>query len=426
MNTGEAGEANGERRGNAEMVVPPSPAPAATAAPATTPSDMIYVCYRSHEHERVYAENAMSYLESVGVAGRAVELGDGGVGGELRSLLDEKPQTIVGFNSLLDRARLPDGSTFLAEAEDRNTPIIQWIVDHPSSRWHEFSVSNARNSRYLFNSQFATEYFTTYCLPGARAAAMGGVGPNRRSRVPHMSWNAFVSRPAKCVIPLSLNRHCGGPDEIEHRTKALAPELSRAVESAIERAMFDLTGPLETHLKASVEDAGFELSNEIFNRCFNLVEAAIQVRRRTRIFEVARDFPVIIQSDKSAAPYLEGARASWASDVDMQSTLRNMPQYRSVLSVSPLNDMVHDRVMNALNAGCVAIIEDNLAHRSVFADGESALFFRYHDDSLGDALELVCSQPAEAYKVATHGFALRGDPRLGFGDFHNLMRMAIS
>lgn len=421
INSGDEGVTKRDEQRAAEPVVSSSE----PAGPAIAPGEVIYICYRPHQHERVYAENAVSYLQSIGVAGKAIELDDDGAGDGLRHLLDAEPQTIVGFNSLLDQARLPNGSAFLAEAEDRNTPVIQWIVDHPSSRWHEFGVSNTKNSRYLLNSRFAIDYFKTYCLPGARTAAMGGIGPNRLSRVPRMSWGTFTARPATCVIPLSLNRHCGGPDEVQHRTKALGTDLAHAIETATERAMFDLMGPLEAHLKASLEEADLDVSNEIFNRCFNLVEAAVQIRRRTRIFEVARNFPVVIQSDRSAAPYLAGAKASWAPDVDMPSTLRNMPQYRAVLSVSPLNDMVHDRVMNALNAGCVAVVEDNLAHQSVFADRDSALFFRYNDDSLDEALDLICSSPGEAYKVATHGFALRGDPRLSFGDFHNLVRMAI-
>ncbi len=54
----------------------------------------------------------------------------------------------------------------------------------------------------------------------------------------------------------------------------------------------------------------------------------------------------------------------------MQETLLRMTQCRSVLSVSPLNDMIHDRTMNAVNAGCVPIVEDNLAHRSILHHGQ--------------------------------------------------------
>ncbi len=108
----------------------------------------------------------------------------------------------------------------------------------------------------------------------------------------------------------------------------------------------------------------------------------------------------------------------------MQFTLARMPMCRSVLSVSPVNDMIHDRTMNALNGGCVAILEDNLASKSIFKHGKNALLFRYDDDSLEECLDIVCNQPDRAYGIARAGMRLREDPRLRFGQFHNILDLA--
>jgi hypothetical protein len=80
--------------------------------------------------------------------------------------------------------------------------------------------------------------------------------------------------------------------------------------------------------------------------------------------------------------------------------------------------------MNCLNAGGVAIIEDNLAHRSVFQHGMNALLFRYDDDSLHECLDVVCNQPERAYAIAEAGMRLRADPRFGFDEFHNIIELA--
>jgi len=86
-----------------------------------------------------------------------------------------------------------------------------------------------------------------------------------------------------------------------------------------------------------------------------------------------------------------------------------------------VNDELHDRVLNGLNAGVVNIIEDNKIHREIFRHGENALFFRYDDDSLREALDLVFSVPSRAFQIAEAGFALRDDPRLRFGGFSNFL-----
>jgi hypothetical protein len=86
--------------------------------------------------------------------------------------------------------------------------------------------------------------------------------------------------------------------------------------------------------------------------------------------------------------------------------------------------MIHDRTMNAVNAGCVAILEDSLASRTIFKHGKNALLFRYDDDSIEECLDIVCNQSERAYRIARAGMKLRDDPRLRFGQFHNILDLA--
>jgi hypothetical protein len=102
-----------------------------------------------------------------------------------------------------------------------------------------------------------------------------------------------------------------------------------------------------------------------------------------------------------------------------------MRSCRSVLSVSLTNDMLHDRVVNAINAGAVAIIEDNAIHRELFHDRKNALFFRYDDDSLAQCLDLVCNRLPHAYDIARSGFCMRDDPSIRFGNFQEILGLAF-
>src|SRR5215831_2770263 len=121
---------------------------------------------------------------------------------------------------------------------------------------------------------------------------------------------------------------------------------------------------------------------------------------------------------------LRGRGATFETDVDMRTTFTRMKDARAVLNVSHVNDELHNRTINGLNAGCVNIIEDNLIHRKLFQDGRNALFFRYTDDSLKQCLELVCSHPERIYPIAEAGLKLRDQPPFRFGGFENIVKLA--
>ena len=108
----------------------------------------------------------------------------------------------------------------------------------------------------------------------------------------------------------------------------------------------------------------------------------------------------------------------------MRSTIARMQSCAAVLSVSPLNDLIHDRTMNGLNAGCANLIEDNLAHRGVFQHGKNALLFRYEDDSLQECLDIVCNQPERTYSIAMSGIALRDAVPFVNCTFHAILDLA--
>jgi hypothetical protein len=221
-----------------------------------------------------------------------------------------------------------------------------------------------------------------------------------------------------------LKRIGGHLEEIQARISTLKPNLGSAVGTAIESAMHDLDEPIETHLVAALAAIGLELDVPCFNSGLQMVEEIVQIRRRTMIFKVARDFPVLVQSDVASRWWGEGATARLEENVDMRTTFQRMRGARAILSVSHVNDEIHDRTLNGLNAGCVNIVEDNVVHRRVFRHGENALLFRYGDDSLQECLDLVCNNPSRAYEIALAGFALRDDPRFRFGGFDNILKLA--
>jgi hypothetical protein len=382
----------------------------------------VYIYSVDYEHDLTYVENVVQYLEGRGALCRSITLRADGFRPELQLCIDDRATAVLGFNSTLDHSWLMSGS-FLAAAEQNGIPVLQWILDHPSSRWHEFYASTVTNSRFLLNTEQERQYFQTYCLPGAAAAVMGGVGPNRRSRIGRLTPEAFMQRRFSCMIPLGLNR-VRSTAANDDAMRALEAPLSDAVRQAIASARFDLTGPLHQHLVAALAANNKHVPAPVFNALCQIVEQAVQTRRRQRIFNAAREFPVLVQSDDSARLYFNNATATLETNVGMQFTLARMPSCRSVLSVSPLNDMIHDRTINALNGGCVAILEDSLAARSVFKHGKNALLFRYDDDSIEECLDVVCNQPGRAYEIAQAGMALRDHPRLRFGQFHNILDLA--
>ena len=380
----------------------------------------LYICHSIHENDRTYAENVCEFCDEVGISSTTIEVGSDGNRPELLQCLEKTEGCVLGFNSLLDHSWI-EAEPFLAVAEARKVPVTQWILDHPSSRWRDFYQSASTNSRYLFHSEYSERYFHKYCLANCVTASVVGVGPNKRSRVNKFSRNQFFTRSIKCLIPLNLARIGGTLQDLELRMQTLEPRLSKAITEAFILARHDLHEPIKSHLTAVLNAFAISLPNADFNSCIQILEEKVQVFRRLHLFKIARDYPVLIQSDESTRQFAEGGKAEFAQDVGMQLTLSRMPAARAVVSVSHLNDMIHDRTLNGLNAGCVNIVEDSLAHRRALQNNENALFFRYDDDSLRECLELVCSKPEDAYGIADAGLGLRDEQPFRFGQFHNII-----
>jgi hypothetical protein len=386
------------------------------------------ICHTRHEHDRVYAENLREYFGQIGVECRAFEFEAPGRWPGLRRCLNENTIGVLGLNAQLDHCWI--GSTdFLAAAALRRVPVIHWILDHPSARWQQFAHATAANSRFLFVSEFAAQYFRRYCLPDARVAWTASVGPNRRSRIDTLSREEFLARQTNCLIPLGLKRIGGTLADAQERLTGIDPGLRTALSEAIERARHDLAGPLEMHLVAALARTGRQLSGSDFHRCFQIVDDTVQIDRRSQIFAVAARFPVAIQTDVAPpVPASEGPASitTDAQTIAMAATAERMKSCRAVLSANYANDLFHDRTQNGLNAGCAVLVEDTPVHRRLFEHGRNALLFRYDDESLAACLDLVCHDPQRAYEIAQAGFALRDDPAVRFGGFDNILKLACA
>jgi hypothetical protein len=384
------------------------------------------ICHTRHEHDRVYGENLREYFAQIGIECRAFEFEAAGRWPGLRRCLTENTIGVLGINAQLDQCWI-GSKDFLHAAALRQIPVIHWILDHPSARWHEFSHATAANSRFLFVSEFAAQYFQNYCLPGTRVAATASVGPNRRSRIVALTREEYLARATACLIPLGLKRVGGTMAQARERLASVDADLRAALSEAIERARHDLEGPLEAHLLEALASAGRELRRTDFHRCFQVVDDTVQIERRSHIFAVAARFPVALQTDVAPPIHTTETAASITTDaksIAMAATAERMKSCRAVLSANYANDLFHDRTQNGLNAGCAVIVEDTPVHRRLFQHGRNALLFRYDDDSLAQSLDLVCHDPQRAYEIAQAGFALRDDPAVRFGGFDNILKLA--
>jgi hypothetical protein len=383
----------------------------------------VYLCHLAHPNDRLAAGHFTAYFDWMGVPFEVIEFNSSGQRPELRPALGESTIAVIGYNSQLDHSWIGE-EKFVAMAEQRQIPVIQCILDHPSNRWPEFSLNlNARNVRYLFVAGYCEQYFQRYCVPGAHTVTASFTA-SPLARADDVSREDFLARDIPCLIALNLRRQSGTGEEMEARIGTLEPRVADTVREAIDPARHDLDNPLTMHLERALSLRGIELPNQIMHVCAAIVEDMTHLWRRRRIFEVASAFPVLIQTDlpppelvaRGVAAFRTGAE--WT---DPGATVERMKSCRSVLSVSLTNDALHDRTGNGVNAGCVPIVEDNTAHRRLFEDRKNALFFRYDDDSLERCLALVCHDPERAWDIARRSTPLRDDPVFRFPGSHRLL-----
>jgi hypothetical protein len=395
-----------------------------TAGRPGSPAGTLYICHGRHANDLVYVENLLDFFRDTDVDVETIALSPQNPRSELMRCLHGGAIGVLGMNTQLDHAWI-GSRNFLDLAAAANEPVIHWVLDHSSTRWPQFTNATAANSRFLFLSPFSERYFQRYALPGSVTShTEANTGVSRHSRILRLRPRDFAARSYNCLIALNLRRIGGTLEDAIGRRDSLERKLASAVDQAIDSAYHDLELPIEAHLVAALLDARTTLANDRFNFCLQIVEETVQIRRRQWIFEIARQYPVLIQSDATAAPFATGGWARLETDVDMKTTFTRMKDARAVLNVSHVNDELHNRTINGLNAGCANIVEDNVIHRRLFRDGVNALFFRYDDDSLRRCLDLVCAHPERAYEIGKAGLRLRDRQPVRFGGFDNIIKLA--
>jgi hypothetical protein len=384
-----------------------------------------YITHFPHHHDRLYGENLSEFFTELGIRTTIVLLDDpaNGQRPQLAECLSGDALGVIGFNSQLDRSYIGD-TPFLTLAAKRRVPVIQWILDHSSSRLSEFGNSSAQNSRFLFSAKSAEEYFKRFGIQNALTATVACVGPSRYSRAKNLTFRDFKNRPFNGIVAINLARIGGTIDDAWKRVRSLEPPLRRTVERTIENGYLDMIEPLEIHLERTLASSELTIADARRHTCMQMIEEIVQIRRRQRIFEIAREFPLLIQSDPASRPLQAGAKATFMENQDVAVTWARLKLSRAHVSISNMHDMVHDRILNGLNAGCVNVVEDNYANRHVFEHGRDALFFRYDDDSLRECLEIVCSDVERSYEIAAAGFARRDDAPFRFGNYQNIIDLS--
>ena len=394
------------------------------AASSGTRPEYVYLTRVEHPGEAICIENWLEYFAAVRVPAREIVLHTNGAHrSELVCCLDGSALAVLGMNWHLDHSCIGD-RLFLDLAAKANIPVVHWVLDHPSAIWPRMVNTTPDNSCFLFLSPYSRAYFQRFIMPTFRSSWTAGTGPSRHSRISDFDAASFLARGINCILPLNLIRLGGTPDDLEHQMESLPGYLNGAVREAIEAARSDLHNPIEQHFFGNAPPPELLDNARTFHHCIQLIDDIVQMRRRLEVFNIARKFPVLIQSDIAQRYLPDPCQASVEQGVSRKETLARMQQSRAVVSMIHTNDEIHSRVLNALNAGAVNIIEDNVVHRRFFSHGENALFFRYGDNSLNECLDLVCSHPARAFAIAQAGMALRDHPGLRFGGFDNLLALA--
>jgi hypothetical protein len=116
----------------------------------------------------------------------------------------------------------------LDAAAEARLPVVQWVRDHPSSRWPAFHKTTSANSAFAFLSPYSEAYFRTFIMPEARTGWSLGTGTSRHSRIEDASFESYLARDIPCLLPLNLARIGGTLHDAERRLEALPYVLGAA------------------------------------------------------------------------------------------------------------------------------------------------------------------------------------------------------
>ena len=109
------------------------------------PTGKFYVCHGTHANDLIYMENLIDFFQDAGIEVETIALAPQGSSPELMRCFNGAVLGVLGINSQLDHSWI-DSNNFLDLAARANVPVIHWVLDHPSSRWPQFTKATDRKS----------------------------------------------------------------------------------------------------------------------------------------------------------------------------------------------------------------------------------------------------------------------------------------
>ncbi|MFC3050550.1 hypothetical protein [Kordiimonas pumila] len=278
-------------------------------------------------------------------------------------------------------------------------PHICFVIDHPLYVFRPWM--NDGHTCFLFTSPESEAFYKKY-YQGASACKtdfIWNVGLHYGTSLSEQALSGVAKREHQLFVPINFDWQGSTLDSYLSDSAECAADIRPDVEACVEKFVTD-QDCTPSDIAAFMAKRGHDPAREHFAKMIKLADKGIELQRRNLLLTELVRFPVTLSGRGIPPQIIETSKACYIPHHTMMDSYYMYRQCSAIMNTSTSGTPIHDRVSNAMAAGCLLVTQNSTALKSIFPEA-SYVGYDYNPASVGAALETLfsgCNIEGTAYQ----------------------------
>lgn len=276
------------------------------------------------------------------------------------------------------------------QLKKHNIPHVCFVIDHPLYVFADWMKDT--HLSLLFTSPESEAFYQTHFLQDPRQStdSIWNVGFHYGTSKAKEDLDFDAPRPHDLFVPVNFDWQGATLDSLKSAESDFDACLLQLLDDATDQFLED--GNLTpSSIAAFIESHGYDPRKKPFQKAVRHVDRRVALERRRMLLEELIQFPVTLAGRAIPEGVFDKCEARFVPYYTMMDSYRLYGACNAILNTSTSGTHLHDRVSNAMAAGCVCMTQNNEALKEIFP-ADSYIGYDYRPDSIRRALETVFSQ----------------------------------
>ena len=273
---------------------------------------------------------------------------------------------------------------FMKSLSATELPIVYYNADPPDLTWH-FIPEDMKNLATLLGSEKSEKFWRNYVNQGPSTFTQyQTITPAVEKKLKQNIKKTNI-KDIELFVPINYSWFGYTPEEFELLFLTIPKFFQRLIDAAVENTFQGVEGT--NAFEQELKNSNLSLDNIQYKQMLRYFTYRLNLAKRKHLFQILKRYPVLISSNIKPSFFDEGdCKASWIQ-TNLENSVDLFFNSKCILSMSYIEDLIHDRVTTALACGAVPFVE-----RQNILDSRDILWskipsFTWNDSSLPEGLD---------------------------------------